>query len=421
MNPTPSGSPTPPSARPATVATAPAPTASRRRPASRRWLPYLGAVAVVVLLALGLRPQPAPVETASAITGPLRATINEEGKTRIRQRYVVSAPVAGQLRRLPFKAGAEVVAGETVVATIDPIAPTPLDARARSLAEARRDTAQANLAKAREALRFATTDRTRFERLFKEGTVSSQELETAQWRDTAAAKEVSAAESALRQADAELAEFGSTSPPPATPRPAALEVRAPATGRILRVVEENARVVAAGQALLEIGDPADLEVVIEVLSRDGATVGPGTRVEFDQWGGNIPLVGQVRLVEPAAFTKVSALGVDEQRVRIIADLLTPPAERANLGDNFRVEAHLITWETPNALKLPAGALFRRGTNWATFVIGDGRAVRRDVKVGRTSGVETQVLEGIREGEEVILYPGDRIREGLRVRGVKLSG
>lgn len=416
MTPTPSATP----ARPLATAPAAAPT-TRRRPPSRRGLPYVGAVLVVIVLALGLRPQPAPVETATAITGPLRTTINEEGKTRIRQRYVVSAPVAGQLRRLPFKAGAEVTAGQTVVATIDPIAPTPLDARARSLAEARRDSAQANLAKAREAHRFAATDRTRFERLFKEGTVSSQELETSQWRETAAAKEIVAAESALRHAEAELAEFPTASPTSTAPTSAPLEVRAPATGRILRVVEENARVVAAGQALLEIGDPADLEVVIEVLSRDGAAVTPGMRVEFDQWGGPTPLVGQVRLIEPAAFTKVSALGVDEQRVRIIADLLTPPAERANLGDNFRVEAHLITWETPSTLKLPAGALFRIGTNWATFVIGDGRAVRRDLKVGRTSGVESQVLEGIRAGEDVILYPGDRVREGLRVRGVKLSG
>lgn len=411
----------------------PGPRRPPRKASSKRWITYLGAALVVALLATGLRPQPAPVEIAVAATGPLRATVNEEGKTRIRQRFVVSAPVAGQLRRLPYKAGAEVRSNATIVATIDPISPTPLDARTRSVAEARRDSAAANLAKAREAHRFATTDLHRFERLFKEGTVSNQELENFQWRETAAAKEVTAAESSLRHAEAELAEFASGTLRPATnpdtaapsnsgapPPVVPLEVLAPANGRILRIFEENARVVAAGTPLLEVGDPTDLEVVIEVLSRDGAAIQPNARIEFDQWGGNAKLEGQVRYVEPAAFTKVSALGVEEQRVRIVADLLSPAADRPGLGDNFRVEAHIAVWETPSALKLPSGAFFRRGTNWAVFVLQNGRAAQREVKTGQSSGIETQILDGVKEGEEVILYPGDRIRENQRVRAVKLS-
>ena len=153
------------------------------------------------------------------------------------------------------------------------------------------------------------------------------------------------------------------------------EVKAPATGRVLEVIEENARTVAAGAPLLEIGDPTDLEVVVEVLSRDGAAIAPGSKVEFEQWGGaeSAALIGRVRLVEPAAFTKVSALGVEEQRVRVIADLLTPPEQRRSLGDNFRVEARIIIWETDKALKVPSGALFRRGDQWATFVLAEGRA------------------------------------------------
>jgi HlyD family secretion protein len=170
---------------------------------------------------------------------------------------------------------------------------------------------------------------------------------------------------------------------------------------------------------MEIGDPADLEVVVEVLSRDGAAIPPGTPVELEQWGGGEPLRAKVRLVEPAAFTKVSALGVEEQRVNVIADLLTAPEQRRNVGDAFRVEARIIVWEAGDALKVPAGALFRKGEQWAAFVVAEGRARLRIVKAGRSSGTETQVLEGLKEGEEVILYPGSRVRDGQRVTPVTL--
>jgi HlyD family secretion protein len=360
------------------------------------------------------------VEIARATRGILRATVNEEGKTRIRQRYLISAPVTGQLRRIPFKAGAEVQAGQTVLAIIDPLSPAMLDARSRALAEARRDTAAANLDKARATHTFTASELRRFERLYAEKTVSIQELEAAQMHDASATKEEAAAQSALRQAEAELAQF---TPSDAGTNAVSLptEVKAPVTGRVLRVFEENARVVNAGTSLLEIGDPADLEVVIEVLSRDGAAISPGTKVELEQWGapGASDLLARVRLVEPAAFTKVSALGVEEQRVNVVADLLTAPEQRRNVGDAFRVEARIIIWETDQALKVPAGALFRRGDQWAAFVLADGCAQLRPVKVGRSSGTETQVLEGLKEGEEVILYPGSRIQAGQRVRAIQI--
>jgi HlyD family secretion protein len=408
MNPTPTGNPAPSSAK-----------QNHANRHTRRWLPYAGAVLLTALIVAGLWPQPVPVETVRVTTGTLRATVNEEGKTRIKQRYVVSAPVTGQLRRIPFKAGAEVMAGQTVLAVIDPLSPTLLDARTRTLAEARRDTASANLEKARASHTFAASELRRFEKLHAEKTVSIQELEAAQWRETSAAREEAAAESALRQAEAELAEFaaGSDAGTNAVRTPA--EVKAPASGRVLRVFEENARVVTAGTPLLEIGNPADLEVVIEVLSRDGAAIAPGTKVELEQWGGGEPLAGCVRLVEPAAFTKVSALGVEEQRVNVIADLLTPPEQRPGVGDKFRVEARIIVWETSQTLKVPSGALFRRGEQWAAFAVTDGRARLRPVKVGRSSGTETQVVEGLKDGEEVILYPGDRVRDGQRVKPIKI--
>jgi len=373
----------------------------------------------VALIVAGLWPRPTPVETAPVTVGVLRATVNEEGKTRIKQRFVVSAPVTGQLRRLPFKAGADVRAGDTRVAVIDPLAPALLDARTRSLAEARRDAATANLTKARAAHAFAASELQRIKKLHSGSTATLQELETAQWRETSAAKDTAAAESALRQAEAELAEFSPMPDAGTNSWRAPVEVKAPASGRLLRVFEENARVVAAGTPLLEIGDPADLEVVIEVLSRDGAGIVPGARVDLDQWGGGPPLEGRVRLVEPAAFTKVSALGVEEQRVNVIADLVTPAEQRRNLGDSFRVEARIVVWETNQTLKVPSGALFRRGQEWAAFVVANDRAQLRPVTVGRSSGTETQVLAGLKEGEAVILYPGNRVRDGLRVRTIQI--
>ena len=386
---------------------------------TRRWLPYAGAVVLVALIVAGLWPRPLSVETARAAVGALRATVNEEGKTRIKQRYLVSAPVAGQLRRIPFKAGAEVRVGETVLAVIDPLSPTLLDARTRVTTEAKRDTALANLEKARAAEHYAASELRRLEKLHAEKMVSVQELETAQLREASVAKEQAAAESALRQTEAELAEFATIAPAGTNTLSDPVEVKAPVNGRVLHVFEENSRVVAAGTPVMDIGDPADIEVAVEVLSRDGAAIPPGTPVELEQWGGGEPLRAKVRLVEPAAFTKVSALGVEEQRVYVVADLLTPPDQRRNVGDNFRVEAKIIVWEASDALKVPAGALFRKGEQWATFVVADGRARLRIVKTGRSSGTETQVLEGLKEGEEVILYPGSRVRDGQRVTQVTL--
>ena len=377
-----------------------------------RALPYILGAGLLAAFAYGLRPKPAPVETALAATGPLRATVSEEGKTRIRQRYVVSSPVSGQLRRVPFKPGATVAAGD-VVAIIEPMAASPLDNRSRALAEARRDSAAASLEKTRAAHALAANELNRMARMLTEKTVSPQDFESVQMRETAAAREVVAAEGALRAAVAELAVVGPDTVP------AQLEVRSPVAGRVLHVFQESERPVTAGTALLDVGDPADLEVVVELLSRDGAALAPGARVELEQWGGPQPLAARVRLVEPAAFTKISALGVEEQRVNVVADILTPVAERASLGDNFRVEARVVVWETENTLKVPVSALFRRGSESAAYVVCGGRAVLVPVEAGRSSGREVQVLKGLSAGDEVILYPGDRVTDGQRVKPMKI--
>ena len=397
----------------------PAPRRNHAQRHTRRWLPYVGAFLLGALILAGLWPQPAPVEIARASVGRLRATVNEEGKTRIKQRYVIAAPVTGQLRRIPFKAGAEVQAGQTVLVVIDPLPPTLLDARTRALAEARRDEAVAQVGKAQATHAFATSELRRLDRLFAEQTVSAQELEAAQWREGAAQKDRAAAESALRQAEAQLAEFASESGAGTDPVRPPTEVRSPISGRVLRVFEESSRTVTTGTPVLEVGDPADLEVVIEALSRDGAVITPGMEVDLEQWGGGEPLKGRVRHVEPAAFTKISALGVEEQRVYVVADLLTPREQRPGVGDNFRVEARVIVWQADQALKVPAGALFRRGADWAVFVVAEGRARLRLVKAGRSSGSETQILDGLKEGEGVILYPGERVQDGQRVKPIRI--
>lgn len=386
-------------------------TASKSKPF--RWIPYALGAGLVALLVAGLRPQPATVETARVVSGPLRATVSEEGKTRIKQRYVVAAPVSGQLRRIAFKPGAAVTAGETVVGLIDPLPASPLDERTRALAEARRDTARVQVEKSRLAHELARNDLARIQQMFDARTISPQELEAAKLRETAAAREQAAAEGALRAAEAEL--FAGTAPAATVP----VEVRANATGRVLRVFQESARAVAPGTPLVEIGDPADLEVVVEMLSRDGAAIGAGARVVLEQWGGPRPLEGRVRLVEPAAFTKYSALGVEEQRVNVVVDLTSPREEWQSLGDNFRVEARVVTWESDRVLKVPVSGLFRHGSDWAAYVVRDGRAQLMPVQVGLSGGGEIHVAAGLQEGDEIVLYPGDRIRDGRRVRPTKV--
>ena len=385
----------------------------------RRWLQYAGAALLIALIVAGLWPKPMPVESARATVGPLRTTITEEGKTRIKNRYLVSAPVSGHLRRITLKAGDAVEAGRSVVAIIDPISSAMLDARGQASASARRDTAVANLDRSRANLAFAETDLKRFEKLFAGKMIALREVETARLNEASASKEKTAAESALRLTEAELADFSPGAAAGKAGR-ALTQIMAPATGRVLRVIEESTRVVTAGMPLIEIGNPAEIEAVITVLSRDGAVIKPGTPVELEQWGGGKPLQASVRLVEPAAFTKISALGVEEQRVNVVVDILAPVEQRLAIGDNFRVEGRIITWQAARTLKVPSGALFRRGTGWFTYVIENSHARLKAVSLGYSSGPETQVLGGLAENDEVIIYPGERVHDGDRVKQIKVS-
>lgn len=381
---------------------------------------------VVGLLAYAFRPVPAEVDTAAGTRGPLVVTVNAEGKTRIKERYVVSAPLAGQLLRIRHRPGDEVTAGRSVLATLEPSDPSLLDARAKAEIEARvkgtdaaRQQADATLKRAISSHHLARSQWERVKNLRSSGTVSADELDTAESKERVAADEVRAAEFAVRVAEfeheqAKAARIRTQQRQSAETEQDRFDIRSPISGLVLRVFQESEAVVASGARLLELGDPRDLEMEIDVLSTDAVKIRPGARVIVDHWGGPEPLAGRVRVVEPAGFLKVSALGVEEQRVNVIADFLDPLERRKPLGDAYRVEARIVISEG-EALKVPAGAVFRTGTGWECFVVRDGRAKRADLTVGRTNGLDTEVLGGVQENETVVVHPSDRVAEGVRVR------
>jgi HlyD family secretion protein len=377
---------------------------------------------LIALIAIGLWPRAIQVEVSTVSRGPLVVTVDEEGMTRVKHRYIVFAPVAGQLRRIDWKAGAEVKAGKTVLAMLETSGADFLDARTQAQAEARvraakaaREAALAQRDRAMASARMFAAEFERVKALREREVLSAQEFDTAQMRAETAAQDLRAAEFGLQVAAFELEQARallSRGQPGGGAEP--LVITSPVSGRILRVFQESARVVPAGFALLEVGDPADLEVRIEVLSRDGVAIQPGACVMLGQWGGEEPLNARVRLVEPSAFTKISALGVEEQRVYVMADFTDPLEQRPTLGDNYRVEARIVTWESPNTLRVAAGTLFQRHGEWQAFSVEAGRARLRTVKVGRSNGVQTEVRGGAEEGDRFVMYPGDKVTDGTRV-------
>lgn len=389
------------------------------------------AVALLVLAGIvwGFWPRPVEADLAEVVRGPMRVTVDEEGKTRIRERYVVSAPLAGWLSRVQLKAGSPVAAGQTVLAVLEPGDPAFLNAREKAETEARvkaaeaaRQAAAARVAAARKEYDLATGTLSRVRPGRAAGAVSAEELHTAEVREQVRAEELRAAEFAAKVAafELELAKAALVRSEPRSalpPEDRRLEIRAPVDGKVLRVFQESAAVVAAGTKILELGDPTDLEMVIEVLSADAVKIAPGDRVVVERWGGDEPLAGRVRLVEPAAFLKVSALGVEEQRVNVVADFTDPPGKRKALGDEYRVEARVVVWEAADVVKVPAGALFHDpGGGWAVFAVRGGRARRTPVEVGRSNAVEAEVRAGLAPGDRVVLHPSDRVKDGGRVVG-----
>jgi len=399
-------------------------------PTRRRWLPYAGGALLIALIVVGLWPRPLPVELATATRGPLLVTVDEEGQTRVRNRYVIASPAGGHLRRIDLKAGAPVEAGVTVLAVLETSGADLLDARSLAQAQARvrgaasaREQASARRTGAQATLTQARSELTRAQALFDQKILTQQELDLALTRENVAHQDERAGGFGLQVADYELEQARAVlirSQPGETTDDTALPILSPVSGRILRVVQESARPVPAGTPLLEVGDPTDLEVRIEVLSRDGVAIPAGARVFLDQWGGVKPLEARVRLVEPSAFTKISALGVEEQRVYVIADLTDAPETRPSLGDGYRVEARIVRWSSDNVLRVPAGALFQREGQWQTFAVEGRRARLRSVTIGQSNGLETEILSGLTEGDRVVIYPGDRLTDGSRVRALTVE-
>ena len=388
----------------------------------RRIVPVAAAVAVVAAIVWALLPKPVAVDVTPVTRGAVVVTVDEDGRTRVKERYVVSSPLAGRLRRIELDPGDPVAAGTTLLAVIEPSDPTLLDPRARAEAEARVRAAEsavgraeALLGGARAANDLAAAELGRAKRLFETEILSRQELDQAEERARVAADEVRAADFAREVARFELeqarAALGRGTP---DLRDGAFEIHAPVDGRVLRVFEESAVVVGAGTPLVEVGDPAELEVEIDVLSSDAVRVVPGARVSLEHWGGGAPLRGRVRRIEPGAFTKISALGVEEQRVNVIVDLEDPPGERERLGDGFRVEARIVVAEADDVLKVASGALFREDDRWALFRVENGHARLVPVGTGLRGEAEVQVTEGVSEGDSVVLHPSDRVADGVAV-------
>ena len=393
---------------------------------SRRRALSWGAAAVFVLVvaAIALVPRPIPVDLARVERGPMQVTLDHEGRTRVPQRYVVSAPVPGRVLRIELEPGDRVRAGETVVATFLPAASTLLDARTRTELAARVKGAEAALARARAErdrvrteAEFAASERDRARRLESLGLVTEQARKAAEADAAARARAQEAAESAVTAAlhDLEATRAALLEPAGGTGRPRgpALSLKAPIDGVVLRRLRESEATVPQGEPLLELGDTSSLEVIADYLSTDAVQIKPGMPVSIEQWGGE-PLRGRVERVEPAGFLKVSALGVEEQRVWVVIALEETTAAREALGDGYRVETRVVVWEKPDAIAVPVSSLFRRGEQWAVFAVEAERARIREVRVGQRNGIRAEIVSGLRPGEEVVVHPPDTLEDGARV-------
>jgi len=384
-----------------------------------RKLVLVAAVAgIAVLLALAFRPAALDVDIAAVQRGALQETLEQEGKTRMHDSFVLASPVAGRLKRIELHAGDPVKVGE-IVATIDPV---PLEPQQRAALEARLQTAQelereaaARVQRAEADSSQAKADLERATKLAAEGVIAREALEKAQTADKTANKELDAALFKSKAAASQVEEAKAALLATAAQDPAGIKtvyLRSPVPGRILRLIEQSERVVGQGTPVVSIGYTPRLEIVADYLTTDAVKISPGMPALIEEWGGSKPILARVRLVEPGAFTKISALGVEEQRVNVVLDFVSAPEQ---LGDAYRVEVRVITWQSPRVLKVPLSALFRRGDDWNVFIAETDRASRRNVKIGHRSDLEAEVLDGLREGERVIVHPGNELTDASRIR------
>ena len=374
-------------------------------------------------LIYGFMPRPVAVDAIAIVKAPLAVTVEEEGKTRVMERYVIHAPMSGYVRRIGLKVGDAVDRGQ-VLAWLEPVRSDALDPRSRAQATAQVSAAEAALAAARENARavgaeanLAQQELQRVEGLAKARFVSAQAVDQARSNASRSQAARQAAEHAVNvarfQLDTARVALARTASLHSGAAAETLGVRAPVPARVLKLLRESEGTVRAGEPLLEVGNPEALEVEVEVLSSSAVRIATGGRVVLDRWGGE-PLQGAVRVVEPAGFTKISALGVEEQRVRVIVDVTSPREAWRRLGDGYRVEAKFVVWEGSDVLQVPSSALFRHDNGWAVFAIADGRARLQPVRIGERSGLQAQVLDGLKAGDRVIVHPDDKVRDGVRI-------
>jgi HlyD family secretion protein len=383
---------------------------------------------LLLFMIYAFRPQPVPVDFAEVTRGRLTVTVDEEGETRVRDVFVLSAPVAGRVQRIEIEVGDEVVAGETVVAEIDPVDPTLLDVRSETEAQAAVRAAEAEL-------EFASRELERQRQLGQRGVASARDLDSAEKAFRTARAALENARAALQARSLQRERARSRTGRAAVDH-VGIPVVAPVSGRVLRVVRESAGVVQPGEPLLEIGDPRDLEIVVDLLSADAVRVEKGQEVLIEQWGGGDLLHGRVRRVEPYGFTKVSALGIEEQRVNVVIELTDPPERWQRLGHGYRVETRIVLWRGDDVVKVPLSALFRadsanghggvgaggagpggradHAADWAVFVAEKGKARLRPVSRGHHNGLEVEVTSGLDAGARVVLHPSDRVADGVGV-------
>ena len=388
----------------------------------KRALWVVAAAGLVAMIVVAFLPKPVPVDLVPARRAALRVTVDEDGRTRVTDRYVIGSPLNGNLGRIELDPGDAIEEGQ-VLARLVPLARPLMDAQTRAEAQARVDAAVAQrrqaaaaTERAEAALEYADTQARRQEGLAGRGMVARDAADRARLEQRSRREELASARFGVRVAthQLEMARAALGRLDGGDDESDQMELASPIEGAVLRVIQQSGGVVAAGTPLLEVGNPAHLEIAVDVLTSDAVHIEPGQRVIIERWGGEAALEGHVRVIEPSAFTRTSALGVEEQRVNVVIDLDSPPEEWERLGDGYRVETRIVIWEEEDVLTVPANAVFRHGDGWAVYRF-DGEAARlSEIETGRRNGLAVQILEGLEEGARVIAHPSDRVIDGVAV-------
>jgi HlyD family secretion protein len=384
------------------------------------------ALVAAVLVEIGIwafRPQPVAADFATVQRGPLDVTVDEEGRTRVHDRYVVSAPLPGRMRRIELEPGDPVVAGKTVLARFQPADPVLLDARTRAELQARVRAAEAAIGQARAEreriraeLAFAQTEFKRAQKLLEERVIAARELEVTERQVKTLERALQSGDFAVRTAEYQLQVARSSLLQSTSDRgPTLIPLYSPVNGVVLRKLQESETVVPTGQPLLEVGNLQDMEIVSDLLSSAAVAVAPGQPAHIEQWGGDRPLRGRVRRKEPSGFTKISALGVEEQRVNVLVDFDEPYEAWKSIGDGYRVELRIVTLHKEDVIKVPTSSLFRHESKWAVYKVDSDRAVRQVVEVGARNGLEAEIISGLQPGERIVVYPSEAMADGVKVR------